>query len=121
MSDLKQYFEDFTRDESALEAIAGLIGDVATERFHEKKKSTPDMEKLAQLEARMRELYEKRQKIYSGDKELKEQCIQEFSERCRKVYGTPFFDKPEQNSGAVAKVKAVKPVKDPIKCPQKTH
>jgi hypothetical protein len=121
MNRIEQYFEDFVRDEMALEAISGLIGDTYEDIFAEEEKSTPDAEKIARLEERSKTLYLRQQKIYEGNREIQEQCIDEFAQRCRELYGTPFFDKPEQKqkSGESIKTKANKRI--PIKCPQKTY
>jgi hypothetical protein len=105
MAEMEQYFDKFVRDEMAIESIAGLMGDTSTAIFHEEEKECPDRDKITRLDERLGYLGELRDKIYSGDIAVKEQCIKEYSRSCHEKYGAQSSGKTTGESGAAVMLK----------------
>lgn len=87
-----EYWDDFTLREVAIDAIAKMIGFNYRDLSEEKKKSVPNLEKIKELEEEGDKLYDERNRIYFGDKELMKYVRENYSPILRKRYG---FDKGE--------------------------
>lgn len=87
-----EHWDDFTLRESAIDTMAIMLGFNMNDIRNEEAKDTPDFAKIKELEEEGDRLYDERNRIYFGDKELMRYVRDYYNPIIRKRYG---FDKGE--------------------------